>query len=241
MIVDDEPYTVASLQAMLVMDKRLEVVGTSTNPQKAVESIIEKTPDLIFLDIQMPGMNGFDLIRALHDAGVKPYVIFVTAYDHYAVEAIRYSVFDYLLKPVEHKNLQSSIDRFLDLVEDNRQEPSYNKLLEAIHPNRKVRFNNATGFILLPLNEVLYIQADWNYAKVYKSQNDTESVTMNLGAIEKVLPATQFIRINRSVIVNLTYLYRIKRADRQCILKKDGVEYSFNIPFARIKMLEKIL
>ncbi len=241
MIVDDEPYTVASLKAMLVKDKRVDVVGTHAHPQKAVEEIIVNPPDLIFLDIQMPGMNGFDLIRALHDAGVKPYVIFVTAYDHYAVEAIKYSVFDYLLKPVDSKKLRNSLERFLDLVEEHQQGPSYVQLLEAMNPDRKVRFNNATGFIVMPLHDILYVQADWNYAKIFRSQDDAEAVTMNLGAIEKLLPATQFIRINRSVMVNFKYLYRIKRADRQCILIKDGVEYTFNIPFARIKMLEKIL
>jgi two-component system, LytTR family, response regulator len=239
-ITDDEHHAVTTLESMITKDDRIEIVGTSTDPNEAVQIILDKSPDLVFLDIQMPGMNGFDVIKALKDAGVTPHVIFVTAYDHFAIEAIKHSVFDYILKPIGKKELQKSIDRFM-IAFDERRKPVYDKLLQAVNPERKIRLNVMGGFVLIALNDILYAQADWNYAKIYRSKEDEESVTMNLGAIEKILPATQFVRINRSVIVNLKYLYRIKRADRQCILKRDGVEYTFNIPVARIKYLEKIV
>jgi two-component system, LytTR family, response regulator len=240
-IVDDEQHAVTSLGAMIAKDSRIEVVATATDAKEAVQIILDASPDLVFLDIQMPGMNGFDVIKALKDAGATPYVIFVTAYDHFAIEAIKHSVFDYILKPVDKKELQKSVDRFLVSFDEKQTAPCYEKLLEAVNPYRKVRFSVMGGIILMPLNDILYAQADWNYAIVYRAKDDAEPVTMNLGAIEKILPTTQFVRINRSVIVNLNYLYRIKRADRQCVLKKDGVEYTFNIPVARIKYLEKIV
>ena len=240
-IVDDEPHALKGLQTMLAEDKRLLVTGTISNPRDAVSFITEKKPDLLFLDIQMPEMNGFELLQALKETGVTPTIIFITAYDRYAVEAIKHAAFDYLLKPIDTKELKNSLDRFFVQAEEEEVKQKYIKLLEEVSPKRKITFTSAGGFLLMDQKEILYAQADWNYAKVYRSADDVEMVTMNLGAIESVLPGTRFLRVNRSVIINLDYLYRVKRISRQCVLKKDGVEYTFSIPLARIRQLEKLI
>ncbi len=240
-IVDDEPHAVKGLQSILAEDKRLFVAGGISNPGEAVSFISEKKPDLLFLDIQMPEMNGFELLKALKETNVTPTIIFVTAYDRYAVEAIKHAAFDYLLKPIDKKELKISLDRFFAMEQEEEIKSRYLKLLEAVSPNQKIMFSSAGGFLLMDQREILYAQADWNYAKVYRSADDVEMVTMNLGAIESVLPGTRFLRINRSVIINLDYLYRVKRISRQCVLKKDGKEYTFSIPMARIRQLEKLL
>jgi two-component system, LytTR family, response regulator len=240
-IVDDESHAVKGLQSLLSDDKRLLVIGGISDPEEALSFIIDKKPDLLFLDIQMPVMNGFDLLKALKEKNCLPTIIFITAYDRYAVEAIKHAAFDYLLKPIEKKELKLSLDRYFAMEEKAEIKTRYVNLLEAVSPNRKIMFNSAGGFLMMDQSEILYAQADWNYAKVYRSANDAETVTMNLGAIESVLPGTRFVRINRSVIINMSYLYKVKRIARQCILKKDGIEYSFNIPLARIRHLEKLV
>jgi two-component system, LytTR family, response regulator len=240
-IVDDEPHAVDQVRKLLAEEKRIEVVAGMTNPGEALQKITAVRPDLLFLDIQMPGMNGFELVARLKEAGVHPAVIFVTAYDRFAIDAIRSSAFDLLLKPIDRKEFEMCLERYFADREKHRLETRYLELLKAVNPNQKVRFNTAGGFVVLNMNDILYIQADWNYSKVYLSADKTESLTMNLGAVEKRLPMTKFMRINRSVIVNLHYLKRVKRVARECVLEKDGREYSFPIPVVRIRQLEKLL
>jgi two-component system, LytTR family, response regulator len=240
-IVDDESHAVAGLRAMLSKDNRIDVLAGISNPKEAVAFILDNKPDLVFLDIQMPGMNGFDVIKALKEEHVSPAVIFVTAYDRFAIDAIRLAAFDYLLKPIDTKELERCIDRYFSVVAREEQTTRYINLLESMNPGRKVKFTTSGGFLMINMNDILYIQADWNYAKIYLSKNHAETLTMNLGAVEKILPATMFMRINRSVIVNLNHLYRVKRIARQCVLIKDDVEYAFPIPISRIRQLEKML
>lgn len=241
MIVDDEPHAVEGLKSLVKKDKRMELLAGLTDPREAVTFIKENHPDLVFLDIQMPGLNGFDVLKQLKEASVEPAVIFVTAYDRFAIDAIKHAAFDYLLKPIDQKEYQQSIDRFFSFLSKGQSPGLYRELLSAISPNRKIRFNTSGGFLLINMSDILYIQADWNYAKVYISRHRAETLTMNLGAVEKILPATSFVRINRSVIVNLDYLHRVKRFSRECILIKDGEEYVFSMPIIRIRQLEKML
>jgi two-component system LytT family response regulator len=241
MIVDDEQHAIQQLRALLADEKRIEIAGGYTEPEEAVKRICETFPELLFLDIQMPGMNGFELLERLREAQVHPTVIFTTAYDRFAVEAIKTAAFDYLLKPIDKKLLKQSIDRFFVTRHKKSVAERYLDLLRAVNPNQKVRLSTAGGFIVLHMNDILYIKADWNYARVYLSDEQIEPITMNLGAVEKRLPMTRFMRINRSVIVNLNYLKRVRRLARECILEKDGREYTFTIPIVRIRQLEKML
>lgn len=240
-IVDDESHAIDGIRAVLSKDKRIDVLAGINNSKEAVAFILENKPDLVFLDIQMPGMNGFDVIKALKAENVSPAVIFVTAYDRFAIDAIKMAAFDYLLKPIDTKELERCLDRYFSVVANEEQTARYVNLLESMNPNRKVKFTTSGGFLMINMNDILYIQADWNYAKIFLSKNHSETLTMNLGAVEKILPATIFMRINRSVIVNLNHLYRVKRMARQCVLTKDDVEYEFPIPISRIRQLEKML
>lgn len=240
-IVDDELHAIEELKQLLIREPGIEVVTTSHNPRKAVEDILETKPDLLFLDIQMPEVSGFDVIRGLKEASFEPSVIFVTAYDNYAIQAIKAAAFDYLLKPIEKRELQKSIQRFFDYHAREERSAKYLNLLETVDYQRKIKLSSAGGFIMLNLADIIYIQADWNYAKVFTAPDKFETVTMNLGTLENLLPDKGFMRINRSNIINLSYLTRVKRLARKCFLMKDGQEYEFCIPITRIRELEKRL
>ncbi|MEE4178285.1 MAG: LytTR family DNA-binding domain-containing protein [Bacteroides sp.] len=240
-IVDDELHAIEELKKLLTYEPGIEVLATTHEPEKAVEQILKAKPDLVFLDIQMPGVNGFDVIRGLKEASFEPSVIFVTAYDNYAIQAIKTAAFDYLLKPIEKRELQKSIQRFFDYYAKEERTAKYLNLLENVDYQRKIKLSNAGGFILVNLADIIYIQADWNYAKVFTAPDKYETVTMNLGTLENLLPDKGFMRINRSNIINLSYLTRVKRLARKCFLMKDEKEYEFCIPITRIRELEKRL
>ncbi len=238
-IVDDEQYCIEELKAMLSGIHGIEVVAESHDAVKAVPIILETKPDLLLLDIQMPEKSGFDVIRGLKESGFEPSVIFVTAYDNFAIEAIKNAAFDYLLKPVDKEALQHSLSRYFYNHAKEERSAKYMSLLENVDYKKKIKLSNSGGFILLNLEDIVHIQADWNYSKVYTAKDQYQTVTMNLGMLENTLPEKGFMRINRSHIINLNYLTRVRRLARKCYLEKDGVEYEFCIPITRIRELEK--
>jgi two-component system, LytTR family, response regulator len=239
-IVDDEERAAGELEQLLGFYPLIRVIMKISDPRHAVSSILETRPDLVFLDIQMPGMNGFEVIEGLNRLMVKPMVIFVTGFDQYAIRAIRSSAFDYLLKPLDKGELALAMERVMTRYKQKELEINYAALLERTS-GKKIRFNTTGGFILVDPHQIIYIQADWNYSEVYLSREKREVVALNLGTIEELLPKGFFARINRSVIINLTYLEKVQRVKRLCQLRKDGENFEFKIPILRIRYLEKLL
>ena len=239
-IVDDEAAAADELEQMLAGYSRLRLIAKINDAKNALEAIIRMKPDLVFLDIQMPLMSGFDMLDALNQTGIKPFVIFVTAFDRFAIQAIRASAFDYLLKPVDKEELALSVERFMVRFSQQEREVSYTAILEQLS-GKKLRFNTTGGFVLIDPRDIIYIKADWNFSEIHLSQEKHETVAMNLGSVEEMLPQGCFARINRSVIINLTYLERVQRGKRLCVLKKDGITYNFRIPILRIRYLEGLV
>lgn len=239
-IIDDEAHCANELQCLLASFPQLRVISKITDPFQALTLILEARPELVFLDIEMQGMNGFEILEAISHFSIKPFIIFITAFDHYAIRAIRYAAFDYLLKPVDRGELSIALERFMKNYKQQQLEANYALLLEQTS-RKKIRFNTTGGFILVDPQDIIYIQADWNYSEVYLSKEKKEVVALNLGTIEELLPQKMFARINRSVIINLRYLEKVQRMKRLCTMKKESEVFEFRIPVMRIRYLEKLL
>jgi len=241
MIIDDELAAAENLERMVQEIGHIQVTEVVTNSMQAVKAILLNKPDLIFLDIRMPGMGGFEILESLQNTNVRPFVIFITAFDQYAIRAIRSSAFDYLLKPVDKGELNFALERFVSRKQKQQiLDNSYSGFFEGAQ-KKKIRFNTTGGFILVDTEDIIYIQADWNYSEIYLSKDKCEVVAMNLGMVEPLLPSGGFARISRSTIINLTYLARVLRSKRICILKKDDIQFEFKIPLLRIRELEEII
>jgi len=247
-IIDDEIQAINNLETILADIPGIEVIGRATESGKAVELIISENPDLVFLDIQMPGMDGFGIARALKEKKVAAGIIFVTAFDEFAIEAIRHSAFDYLLKPLDKKELQPALERFSEEMKahtvngwNEKITQQLETLLLKTNTAHKVKFSTASGFLMIDPKEILYIQADWNYSEIHFDGEQHELVTQNLGSIEKKLPLSMFCRINRSVLINTRFLSKVSRKKRTLILIKDSREYPFRISLLNIRKLERIL
>jgi two-component system LytT family response regulator len=242
LIIDDDPDAIENLKKLLAGHSEFRIEGSITDPNLAVETIKLHKPDLIFLDIQMPGKDGFAVLRDLLAENLQTEVIFVTAYDKFAIDAIRFSALDYLLKPVSPYDLQNALMRFLGKAKNPDSASSMQALLEKtmLHAN-KLKFNTHTGFFMLSPEDIVYIQADWNYSEVFLSDTKSELVTMNIGKLEEMLPKHLFYRINRSIIINISNLVRVVRKKRSAILEKDGKEYTFKIPLLNIRKIENFI
>jgi len=240
-IVDDEQKAITLLGELLKEFEEINVVASAENVDQAVEAILEFNPEIVFLDIQMPGKNGFELLHEIHDFDIQPTIVFVTAFDEYAIDAIRYSAFDYLLKPVNPVELKKAISRYQHAKKEELSEVKRN--LDTFIKNisvSKLRFNTRTGAIFINPEEIIYVQADGNYSNIHLVNDKVELVTAYLSTVEEKLPEIGFFRISRSVVINLKYLKRIDRKKRECILEYENNNYLLQAPLKNIKKLEQL-
>jgi len=239
LIVDDEPEARELLKYMLQDQENIEVVGVAGNVDEAMVQLKQENPHLVLLDIQMPGKDGFNFIELVHETGLEPGIIFVTAYEHYAIQAIRNSVLDYIMKPVRQGELDGAIQRYRSSRRKLRKQDLHH-LIEALKETstRKVKLNTRAGYVLINPQEVIFCQADGNYTHIQLVNGSHETTTQNLGTIEGLLNGNSFFRASRSYLLNLRYLTRVDRKSCSCILEYPGDTCTIKIPAQKIKLLE---
>jgi two-component system, LytTR family, response regulator len=209
LIVDDEPLARKFIRRMLEKHPSVEIVAECGNGKEAVTSILEVKPRLVFLDVQMPEMDGFTTLETL-GAAALPLVVFVTAYEQYAIRAFEIYALDYLLKPFDQSRFDKAMARVKEKFADRAQVQTEQKQITALLENvaRKSpyleRLVVKTGgrIIFLKTTEVDWIQADDKYAHLHTG-NRSHLVRQTLGALEAQLDPQKFVRIHRSAIVNI--------------------------------------
>jgi len=216
-IVDDERSARELIRELLSDVKWVSILGEAGNVDDALALVSRTQPDVILLDIQMPGQDGFALIEQLVHHDFETGVIFVTAYERYAIRAIRASAFDYLLKPVKKSDLITSLEKYEVKVSGRELEEPFSRLIWQFGDSKKLKFRNRTGFSMIDPDEILYCQADSNYTVLELKSGRKLTISMNLGKVEEMLPEV-FVRISRSVIINLQYLTQVDRKSLSCTL-----------------------
>jgi two-component system, LytTR family, response regulator len=209
-VIDDERLARNELKKLLIEFPEIEVIAEAANADEGIERIETLNPDLVFLDIQMPGRSGFDMLAELDKT---PHVIFTTAYDEYALKAFEVNALDYLLKPVEPKRLADAIQK-LHLQED--KEVYHNNNSSVASNNRSLLVDDAQVFVkdgercwFVKLNEIRLFESVGNYAKVYFG-NNKPLILKSLNALEERLDEKTFFRANRKHIVNLRMIEKIE-------------------------------
>jgi two-component system LytT family response regulator len=226
LIIDDEEIARAHLRNHLAaFSADVRIIGEAANGLEAVERIEKLKPDLLFLDVQMPGLNGFEVIRKLVSA---PMVIFTTAYDEYALEAFRVNAVDYLLKPVSGEDLSRAIDKIrrhtLETPFDLNAavESILAKMKSNVMTRVKVTVGDSLKFV--PVDKIMYFEADEKYTTLC-SESGMFLIETPLADLEQRLPAGEFVRIHRRHIVNVNYISEMKKwFDRKLKLKLRGCE-----------------
>lgn len=239
LVVDDEKISIKVFEQLLSQFKEIEIIASVQNVDDAVEAIYEHQPDIVFLDVQMPKKNGFDLLAEIKNFEFQPTIIFVTAHDEYAIKAIRHSAFDYLLKPVKLIDLQESFKRYLEDRKNFTDKQNINSLIKFLLL-RKIQFKTRSNSIFINPNDIIYIEADGNYAKLFLRNNKYYLISSYLSEVHEKLPVNSFFRINRSIVINMDYLEQIDRKKRICRSECENKEYQFKISASHIKKLEEI-
>lgn len=202
-LIDDERLARSELKRLLKDFPEVEVVGEAANAQEGIEKIETLHPDLIFLDIQMPGQTGFDMLTQLEKS---PQVIFVSAYDEYALKAFEINALDYLMKPVEPKRLADALHKLRMKQEDESQGNSNRSILGE---NDQVFVKDGERCWFVKLSDVRLFESVGNYAKVYFG-NNKPLILKSLNALEERLDERIFFRANRKHIINLRMIDKIE-------------------------------
>jgi len=191
LIVDDERLARVELRRLLAAHPEIEIVGEASDGQEAVEAIAALDPDLLLLDIQMPGISGFELLERLEHL---PQVIFTTAYDEYAIKAFEVNALDYLLKPVTPERLASALERM--------------RPTETRAPLEQVFVRDGERCWIVRLPEIFLLESEGNYTRVH-FREESPLIRRTLNALEERLDADAFFRANRAQIINLKWIDKV--------------------------------
>ena len=238
-IVDDEKLARDLIMEYLQNYPDLELVAECSKGTEAVEKINLLKPDLIFLDVQMPGMNGFDVLDEIDH---EPYVIFVTAYDQHAIKAFEKNAVDYLLKPLDEERFRTAIGRALKRkgLEQNNME----ELMESLKPERKAAYDShifvqkSEKLFNLAVDDILFLEASGDYT-VITTKSDQYVSSSGIGRLEELLTPDIFFRVHRSTIINIHHLKEIEKHFNGGMMVKMNNGKSFPVSRTYAKMIRK--
>ena len=240
-IIDDGPYAIENLEFVLRNFDFVKIAATFTGADEALNWLHGQYVDIIFLDVEMPGKNGFDFLGELNKYPIEPCIIFITGYEKYAVEAIRAAAFDFLLKPVAKDELEQVLDRYNEnLIKESLQEKA-GILLRRMDTTKRMVFTYQSGFVAYHIDDILYFKASRNYSEVHLVSGKIQVVSMQLGQIEKAVCPDTFFRINRSVIINLLYFTHSDQKERKCYLEVNGQSFEFDMKVPKMKELMGVM
>jgi two-component system LytT family response regulator len=202
LIIDDERLARTELQRLLSKIPEIQVVGEAVNADDALQKIAELNPEILFLDIQMPGKTGFDLLEELDNV---PHVIFTTAYDEYALKAFEYNALDYLLKPIEQSRLEEAIKRIIVREQMQQEEEPANML----KPEDRVFVKDGERCWFVKLEDVRLFESEGNYVRIFFNDNKP-LILRTLNYLDERLDQHTFFRANRKHIINLKWVENIE-------------------------------
>jgi two-component system LytT family response regulator len=224
-IIDDEPKNIKVLKNMLEeFCPRVHLIGKATNSNEGKELIQQKKPDLVFLDIEMPYGNGFDLLNALMPVDFE--VVFVTAFDKYMLQALKYSALDFLLKPVNIDELKIAVQNAELRIRKNSINQQINALLENFRKQdsglKKIAIPAIDGFDFILIDDIIRCEAQGAYTKIYLNNSKNVIVSKPLKDYEALLPEDIFFRIHNSHLINLNYIKKYNRGRGGLVELEDG-------------------
>jgi two-component system, LytTR family, response regulator len=232
-ILDDEIHATETLGYFIkTRCPNVDLLAVFNDALQAQSFLTENSIDLLILDIEMPRLNGFDLLKALQP--LKFEVIFVTAYNEFALKAFRYAAFDYFLKPIDELELAQSINRLSKrkAIDTNQR---LNYLMEMMLPQskkpKKIALPTLEGFEFLDLDKIIRIESDSNYVNVFLTEDRHLLVCKTLKEMEETLSESQFIRVHNSHLVNLDFVSKYIKNGGGSLLTEDG----FEVPISRLR------
>jgi two-component system LytT family response regulator len=239
LIIDDEDNARILLTKLLEETLLFKNIRLAQSVDTAYAEMSRFEPDIVFLDIKMPGKDGFAFIQDLPQGYKLQKIVFVTAYDQYAIKAIKNQAFDYLLKPVNRKELNQCLARFIEKKNETNEIEQPVKKSETHERLTRIRVNTRTGTLFINPADILFCKAEGNYTSVCTGKKH-HLCSMNLGKVTELLPKNGFIRVGRSYIINYEYITMLDRKECSILLVRNGESATVKIPRQHLKDLDII-
>jgi len=239
-IVDDEISAVESLTAVIERFPEVNILDYFLSSKKALDFLSGNSADIVFLDVDMPGMNGFDFIKELRQYNRDTTIIFVTGYAAFSIEAIKCSAFDYLIKPVDTDEFQKTLRRFKFERILNQQKLNMQAAGSEIGYEQKIRIKSNTGFVLLDPIEIVYLEADGNYTYIHQTDGSKYTATLQLGMLESLIPPKNFCRISRKHIVNIRFISGFDKRKRELLISSPTGKHHLPVSESRVRVIEQL-
>lgn len=202
----------------------IKIIGEAANATEALELFDSAKPELVFLDIEMPGMTGIEMLRQMQEIPFE--VIFVTAFNRYAVEAFRLGAVDYILKPASPSDLQRAVERVEKSLNQKTTDRQHFKALSQNYGRAftKITIPTLNGFEFIEFSEILFLQSDNNYTTLRLKNGKNVVATRSLGDFEEILENYTFFRVHKSYLINLTHISKYIKGDGGTVVMEDGTE-----------------
>jgi two-component system LytT family response regulator len=235
LIVDDERLARRRVREMLQADREIEIVGEPSNGPEAVEAVRQNSPDLMFLDVQMPGMDGFEVLKALRDERL-PLIIFITAYDQYALRAFEACAVDYILKPFDRARFERAVEQAKTRIRQERRVDLTQHLLALLenlkqHPMYPERMAIKDGgrIVYVKTDSIEWVEADGNYVRIHAGKNSYHLLG-TISSLEAQFDPKKFRRIHRATLVNIDCIRELQPWFNGCyrVILHSGVELSLS-------------
>lgn len=227
-IIDDEQHCVRALLRDLQQHcPSVEVAEACSSAKEGIMAIKKLNPDLVFLDVEMPWMNGFEMLEVLSEINFS--IIFTTAHDEFAAKAFRISAVDYLLKPIDASDLKVAVQKVEHKMEAGSSVEHISNLLRNMRQpsvGQKVALPQREGYEFVDVSTIIYCQAEGAYTKVFIAEKKAMLISRTLGDVEELLPSELFQRIHHSTLVNTTFITHFLRTDGGYVILKNGEKLS---------------
>jgi len=224
-IVDDEKFCIEVLEELLgIHCPSINVIATCQSAEEGMDAARSHEPDLLFLDIEMPRMNGFDMLKKLLPFHFD--VIFTTAYDNYAIRAFKYSALDYLLKPIDADDLKAAVEKYMHPKAQRNYSAQLDLLVENIrqmNPSliHRIAIPTVEGLIMLPIKDILYCEANSSYTIIHLVKKEKIVSAKTLKEYEELLEPHNFFRVHNSHLINLNFVEKYVKGDGGYVIMTD--------------------
>lgn len=231
-IIDDEQDALDALEILLQDLGNINISRKIINPIDVFSALMDEKPDVIFMDIQMPKINGIELVEKVREILPSLPVVFVTAYDNHALDVIKFNAFDYLQKPILRKDLAKTISNLIEYRKD---------INSCTKSSEKLIINTKTETRIVNKSEIVYFKADGNYTHLQLLNGETIYTSYNLGKMSLKFHDNELARITRSVLVNKEYITAINKKKKTCTIEFNNQRHEFDASLSFLKDFAKIM
>lgn len=220
-IIDDEPAARELIESLVnKFTKEATVVASIASKRDAIEYLERSQPSIIFLDVELADGTGFDILEKFPD--INSYVIFITAYEHYSLKAIKHNAFDYILKPVDLSEFSNTLLKAIDTIKSNQKKTTsnYTNLFKEL--KKRISVPTRTGYMYYDMDDIICLEADGSYTKLHLTGGRTVLISKGLAEVQASLANTGFLRVHKSFLINLQHIVELRKDDGVHLMMSDN-------------------